>query len=243
MTDKMELAMDKLTFRTIASAEVNVEIQKVDGDLSGISPEIYLDFTQASNGASLTDETIILKQGETVINSFNITYQDDSNYPYSCTLKFEDDLVWNTEYEISVDCVKDLWNREIATEKVLFKTTNEIVCQEFALYENYGESTERKITSLTNISGPVTAVIKGLKNNGDDSYNAVFSISTISDGQILNGAAKLINIASNETKSSPVIVGSIDISDIAATDIEMQAVLYKAFGNVVPLIKSVQASK
>lgn len=243
MTEKMVLAMAKLNFRTIAPGEVSITVQKADGDFTGIDPEVYLEFTQAANGETLNEQTMLLMQNGEAINSFYIADSDDENCPDSCTVKLRDNLVWNSEYEISVTGVKDFWNREIAPSSTTFQTSNELVCQEFALYENYGTSGARKITSLSGVSGPVTAVIKGLKNNGGQSYNAVFSVCALSAGQVVAGAAKPVSIAAHETKSSDIIVGNIDLGSISASDLEVQAVLYKAFGNVVPLIRSVQASK
>ena len=243
MTDKMKSAMDKLTFRTIERSGISIAVEKADGDLAGITPEVYLEFTQPANGATITDETIILTKNGEVINSINILGTDDENYPYECTLEFNDELIWHNEYELSVVGVKDFWNREVASATVEFSTTDEIVYDEFALYENYGESGERLITSLNEVSGPVTAVIKGLKNNGTATYDAVFSVGAISGGQLVSGANKVVSIGSGETKSSDVCVGNINVSDFAAEDLEMQAVLYKAFNNVVPLISSVQATK
>lgn len=244
MTDKMESAMEMLTFRTIAHSEISISVEKIDGDLAGIAPEVYLEFTQSANGATITDEVIILtKSGEVVDNSINVTEADNENYPYSCTIEFNDDLEWHNDYEITVTGVKDFWNREIDSATVEFSTTDEIVCEEFALYENYGESNERRITSLDQVSGPVTAVIKGLKNNGTATYDAVFSVGAISDGQIVSGATKVVRIGAGETKTSDVYVGNINVSAFTAEDLEMQAVLYKAFNNVVPLISSVEATK
>ena len=86
-------------------------------------------------------------------------------------------------------------------------------------------------------------MIKGLKNNGTATYDAVFSVCAISDEQIVSGATKGVSIGSGETKTSDVFVGNINVSAFNEEDLEMQAVLYKAFNNVVPLISSVEATK
>ena len=243
MTDRMKDAMDMLTFRTIAHAEASLTVEKIDGDLAGINPSLYLEFTQPTSVATVTDETVVLTKGDEVVNSISIVETDVSDYPYSYTIEFGDELEWHNDYEVSVSGVKDLWNREIASITVEFATTDEIVYEEFALYENYGESNERLITSLDGVTGPVTAVIKGLKNNGTATYDAVFSIGALSDGQIVSGANKAVSIGAGETKSSDVFVGNINVGAFTAEDLEMQAVLYKAFNNVVPLISSVNATR
>ena len=240
MTDGMNIQMEDLSFETIKNSQIDIVVETIDSEgRTNVSPGIELAFTRNVDDSTITDDTVTLKYNGTVINSIESVNGSSESF----VLRFSDELLWQSEYELTVDGIKDDWNRSIATKTITFKTSDEICYSEFALYENYGTSNERKVSSLTNVSGPVTAVIKGLKNNGDDSYNAVFSVSAISDGQILNGAAKLVNIASNETKSVPVIVWNIDISNVTSTDIEVQAVLYKGFGNVVPLIKSVQASR
>ncbi len=241
LTDKMTSAMEKLTFRTIASAEAIITIQTVDGDLTGINPEVQIVFTQQVDAQTLTG--VILNWEDTVVNSCNITSMNDAAYPKNCTVEFQEDLIWNTEYQLTLSGVKDLWNRDVYANAFSFQTAKEIVYREFAIYENYGTLGERKLTSLENVSGPLTAVIKGLKNNGTETYNAVFSVSAESDGQMLKGSAKVVNIAPLETKSSDVVVGAVNINTYSASDLELQAVLYKAFGTVVPLVESVEISR
>lgn len=240
MPDSMSALMETLNFETIKNADVEIVVEAIDSEgRTNIVPEIELIFSRNIDASTITDDTVVLKYNGTVINSIESVNSGMESF----VIELADELLWQCEYELTVDGVKDDWNRKVALKTITFKTADEICYDEFALYENYGETNERKINSLSNVSGPVTAVITGLKNNGDNSYNAVFSIGVTSNGQILKGAAKLVNLASNETKTSPVVVGNIDISAITATDIEMQAVLCKAFGNVVPLIKSVQVSR
>ena len=240
MTDKMVLGMTKLTFRSIAPAEADLTVETADGELSGADPEVYLELTQAANGESLNDETVLLKKNGEALNSFYIADSDDEAYPGSCILKLRDVLDWNTEYEISLSGVKDYWNRSFAPVSAVFQTTNELVYEEFALYENYGMANERKLTSLSGVSGPVTAVLKGLQNNGDRSYSAAFSVSVTADGQIVSGVANKVSIRAHETKSGAITVGTVELSGANAKNTEVQAVLYRSFGNVVPLIRSVQ---
>ena len=240
MTEKMNLGMEKLTFRTIEHAQAYIAVGKTDGDMADINPEIILEFSQPANPDSLNYETIMLKSGEST-NPLGSIDKDDE-YPNECSVRFIDGLDWQSEYEVILSGAKDYWNRDIEPVSEKFRTTGEFVCTSFELYENYGASGERKLTSAKNISGPVTAVIKGLKNNGTNSYNAVFSISVLTDDQLTKGVMKTVNIASKEAKPGDVTVTLPDAATGSSGEPYVQAVLYKAAGNVVPLMNSVHVS-
>lgn len=243
MTDRMKLAMEKLTFRTMAATKTYLSIDKVDGNKTEVTPNIYLEFSNAVDVNTIGYDTVFIENGDEVVCSVEIKDKDDENYPRSCTVIPVDELNWRESYEITVNGVKDLWYRDVVMESLSFDTADEINFTDFALYENYGKTGQRKLTSLSGVSGPVTAVISGMKNNGTKSYDAIFSIGAASDGQILKGAAKKVNIFGKETKSGDVVVGDIDISSCPSSDVKLQAVLYKSFTNPVPLVDSVQVSR
>ena len=236
MNDKMKAAFEKLTFRTIEPTKVKIIVSKADGDMANITPDINLVFSQAAIAESINGDTFVIKYGEETLNTFEIISADDEKYPHSCTIKFDDQLQWQSEYEVYAEGLKDLWNREIEAVTAKFKTTGEIVCDSFELYENYGRANERKLTSANNVTGEVTAVIKGLKNNGKNNYNAVLSIGVLSDNQLIKGANKTVTISAGEQKQSPVFI----TTSSASGNVFIQGVLYKGVSNAVPLISSVQ---
>ncbi len=239
--EKMNLAFEKLTFRTIAPVKAYLEAETAANGKTDINPQIILDFSQPANIDTINSDTLILKLDGENTNSFYIDASDDERYPYSCKLRLNDDLLWQKEYEISASGIKDFWNRDIPSETLTFTTDGEIVFDAFELYENYGEAGERKITSISGVSGPVTAIIKGLRNNGINHYpNAVFSVFILSDGQIAKGAAVKTDIESKEIKTEPVKV-TAPYGGSLTGDVLIQAVLYKAPDNAVPLVRSVQA--
>ncbi len=242
MTAKMSAEMATLNFETIKKPSIQVAISKTYADKTGVTPKITLGFYKNISADSLNDSTINLKLDDTKVNNIgNVAMYDadgiNTTYPNTCVIKFNDDLKWDREYELSVTGVKDLWQRAVEDKVVTFETGNEIYCDSFDLYVNYGTASEAKISSVNQATGPVTAVIKGLKNNGKKVYSAVLSISALSDGQLVSGAAKTVNISANEKKSEDVTITSADISSLGSVQ-TVQSVLYKAFGAVIPMLDS-----
>ena len=104
-------------------------------------------------------------------------------------------------------------------------------------YQDYGETSETEISSLTASNGKISAVISGLKNNtSNDLENAIFCLACIDDKKLCGINSKLVSVNGLVTLDTDIVL-TIDLTGIELSENGfIQVLAYKGIDTVVPIM-------